>query len=316
MESTEDTERDFTENSVPSVDSVSQVTRPLTNRSPLSPNPPMVNPMQDLQGKRFLVYGVASDTSIAWYVARELADRGAMVTLAYQKRFMSRVLQLAKDQKWIEQMEECDAASEDSVKAFHAKLNGQYHGIVHAIAFAPAEALMKPIIETQEEDFKTAMVVSAYSLIRLVRHGLPKLAPHASVVALTYLGAERTVPGYRVMGTAKAALEQLTRELAASIGPMGHRVNAISAGPIKTLAASGVPGFDQILAWMANNTPLRRNVTQHDVAKSARFLLSSDSSGITGQVLYVDAGYVSVGAPPEMDRILIEPNPNPPQGPV
>src|ERR1700737_3247850 len=143
--------------------------------------------MQDLSGKRFIVYGVASDTSIAWYVAKELADRGALITLAYQKRFMSRVLQLAKDQKWIEQNEECDAASDDSVRAFHAKLNGQYHGILHAIAFAPAEALMKPIIETTEEDFKTAMVVSAYSLIRVVRHGLPKLAPQSAVVSLTYL---------------------------------------------------------------------------------------------------------------------------------
>src|SRR5581483_4621979 len=108
--------------------------------------------MNDLQGKRFLVYGVASDTSIAWAIAQELAGRGATVTLAYQKRFMSRVLQLAKEQKWIDQMEECDLASEDSTKAFHAKLNGKYDGIVHAVAFAPAEALMKPITETTQED--------------------------------------------------------------------------------------------------------------------------------------------------------------------
>ena len=273
--------------------------------------------MQDLVGKRYIVYGVASDTSIAWAIAQELSQRGATVTLAYQKRFMSRVLQLVKDQKWIEQVEECDAASEESVKAFYGKLNGQYHGLVHAIAFAPAEALMKPITETTQEDFATAMTVSAYSLVRVVRLGLPKLAPGSSVVTLTYLGAERVVPGYRVMGTAKAALESLVRELAASVGPAyGHRVNAISAGPIKTLAASGVPGFDQILDWMANNTPLRRNVTQQDVARSARFLLSSDASGITGQVIYVDAGYVSVGAPPEMDRVLIEPRLSPPEGPV
>jgi enoyl-[acyl-carrier protein] reductase I len=272
--------------------------------------------MNDLQGKRFLVYGVASDTSLAWAIAKDLAERGATCTLAYQKRFMSRILQLAKDQKWIDQMEECDLASEDATKAFHAKLNGKYDGIVHAVAFAPAEALMKPITETTQEDFATAMTVSAYSLIRVVRHGLPKLNPNAAVLTLTYLGAERTVPGYRVMGTAKAALEQLVRELAASVGPMGFRINAVSAGPVKTLAASGVPGFDQILDWMANNTPLRRNVTQADVAHAARFLLSSDSSGITGQTIYVDAGYVSVGAPPEMDRVLIEPRLNPPEGPV
>ena len=272
-------------------------------------------PMQDLQGKRYVVYGVASDTSLAWAIARDLADRGALVTLAYQKRFMSRVLQLAKDQKWIEQMEECDVTSEDSVKAFYAKLNGKYDGLVHAVAFAPADALMKPITETTQEDFTTAMVVSAYSLVRVTRLGLPKLTPDAAIATLTYLGAERVIPGYRVMGTAKAALESLVRELAASVGPMGHRVNAVSAGPVKTLAASGVPGFDMILDWMANNTPLRRNVTQQDVAKAVRFLLSPDASGITGQTIYVDAGYSSVGAPPEMDRILIEPRLNPYEGP-
>ena len=273
-------------------------------------------PMQDLQGKRFIVYGVAADSSIAWAIARDLGDRGALVTLAYQKRFMSRVLQLVKDQKWVEQYEECDVTSEESVRAFYGKLTGKYDGLVHAVAFAPAEALMKPIIETNEDDFKTAMVVSSYSLIRILRLGIDKLQANAGVVALTYLGAERVVPGYRIMGTAKAALESLVRELAASVGPAyGVRVNAISAGPIKTLAASGVPGFDMILDWMANNTPLRRNVTQQDVACSARFLLGPDASGITGQVIYVDAGYVSMGAPPELDRVIIEPKLNPYEGP-
>jgi enoyl-[acyl-carrier protein] reductase I len=273
--------------------------------------------MQDLAGKRFIVYGVASDTSLAWAIARELGDRGALVTLAYQKRFMSRVLQLVKDQKWIEQYEECDVSIDSSVATFHFKLNGKFDGMVHAIGFAPADALMKPITETTEEDFKTAMVVSSYSLIRVVKHGLPKFNHGASVVTLTYLGAERVVPGYRIMGTAKAALEELVRELAASCGPAyGLRVNAISAGPVKTLAASGVPGFDMILEWMAANTPLRRNVTQQDVAHAANFLLSPGAAGITGQVIYVDAGYVSVGAPPELERVLMEPRITPPDGPV
>ena len=273
-------------------------------------------PMQDLQGKRYIVYGVAADTSIAWAIARDLADRGALVTLAYQKRFMSRVLQLVKDQKWVEQYEECDVTSEESVRAFYSKLTGKFDGMVHAVAFAPAEALMKPILETKEEDFNTAMVVSAYSLVRVLRLGIDKLNPGAGVVTLTYLGSERVVPGYRVMGTAKAALESLVRELAASVGPAyGVRVNAISAGPIKTLAASGVPGFDMILEWMANNTPLRRNVTQQDVARATRFLLSEDAGGITAQIVYVDGGYVSMGAPPELDRMLIEPKLNPYEGP-
>jgi enoyl-[acyl-carrier protein] reductase I len=273
--------------------------------------------MQDLTGKRFIVYGVASDTSLAWAIARELGDRGALVTLAYQKRFMSRVLQLVKDQKWVEQYEECDVSVDDSVRSFYAKLNGSYDGLVHAVAFAPAEALAKPITETTQEDFTTALVVSAYSLVRVVKHGLAKLRPNAGVVTLTYLGSARVVPGYRVMGTAKAALESLVRELAASCGPAyGLRVNAVSAGPVKTLAASGVPGFDMILDWMASNTPLRRNVTQADVAHAATFLLSPDASGITGQVLYVDAGYVSVGAPPELERVLVEPRVDPPEGPL
>jgi len=272
--------------------------------------------MQDLQGKRYLVFGVASDTSIAWAIAQDLADRGALVTLGYQKRFLSRLMALVKGQKWIEQYEECDVASEDSVAAFFAKTTGHYDGLVHAIGFAPAEALMNPITETKQEDFELAMTVSAYSLVRLVRHARPKLAPAAGIVTLTYLGAERVVPGYRIMGAAKAALESLTRELAMSIGPLGFRVNAISAGPIKTLAASGVPGFDNILDWMANNTPLRRNVSQADVAHAARFLLSSESSGITGQTIYVDCGYSITGAPPDMERILIEPSLDEPEGPL
>lgn len=273
--------------------------------------------MQDLTGKRFIVYGVASDTSLAWAIAKDLGARGGNVTLAYQKRFMSRVLQLVKDQKWIEAYEECDVTVEDSVKVFHGKLTGKYDGIVHAIAFAPAEALMKPITETTAADFATAMNVSAYSLITVVKHGVGHLNPNSGVVTLTYLGAERVVPGYRVMGTAKAALESLVRELASSCGPAyGLRVNGVSAGPVKTLAASGVPGFDMILDWMANSTPLRRNVTQQDVAKAANFLLSSDASGITGQVLYVDAGYVSVGAPPELERVIIEPRVDHPEGPL
>ncbi|HVL47915.1 MAG TPA: enoyl-ACP reductase [Candidatus Thermoplasmatota archaeon] len=271
--------------------------------------------MQDLANKRYIVFGVAADSSIAWAIARDLADRGALVTLAYQKRFLSRVKELVKDQKFVEQWEECDVANDASVATFFSKLTGQYDGVVHAVAFAPAEALGRPIVETSEEDFSKALVVSSYSLLRVARHALPKLAPDASFVTLTYLGAERVVPGYRVMGTAKAALESIVRELAASIGPLGHRVNAISAGPIKTLAASGVPGFDMILDWMAANTPLRRNVTQADVARTTSFLLSNEAAGITGQVIYVDAGYSAVGAPPDLQRVLVEPATSPPEGP-
>lgn len=264
--------------------------------------------MQSLQHKRFLVFGVASDTSLAWAVARELGAQGASVTIGYQRRFRSRVLQLVKDQPWIEQHEECDVSSEESVTDFYGRLTGEYDGIVHSVAFAPAEALGAPIIETTEADFTTAMVISAYSLVRVTRLGLGRLRHGAAVVTLSYLGSDRVIPGYRVMGTAKAALESLVRELAASVGPAhGIRVNAVSAGPVRTLAASGIPDFDLILDWMANNTPLRRNVTHEEVASTMRFLLGTDSSGITGQTIYVDAGYVTVGAPLELDRVLIEP---------
>ena len=190
--------------------------------------------MIDLRGKRAIVFGVASEDSIAWAIARKLAAAGATVTLAYQKRFLSRVLQLVKDQPWIEAHLECDVAKDDSVKAFYDQLDGKYDVLVHAVAFAPAEALSKNIVFTGEEDFNTALVVSAYSLVRVTRHALRVLNPGSSVLTLTYLGATRVVPGYRVMGTAKAALEELVRELAVGVGSTGHRVNAISAGPIKT----------------------------------------------------------------------------------
>lgn len=270
----------------------------------------------DLAGKRFLVFGVAADSSIAWAIARDLGARGATVTLGYQKRFLSRVMALVKDQPFVEAWKECDVASEESVAAFFSQVEGDFDGLVHAVAFAPAEALGASILETQQKDFETALTVSSFSLVRLLRGALPRLKPGSSTVALTYLGAERVVPGYRVMGTAKAALESLVRETAVAIGPLGHRVNAISAGPIKTLAASGVPGFDMILDWMRANTPLRRNVTQDDVARAAAFLLSEDAAGITGQTIYVDAGYSIVGAPPELDRVAVSERATPPAVPL
>ncbi len=259
----------------------------------------------DLSGKRALVFGVASDTSIAWGIAQELAAHGVKVTMGYQKRFLSRVMQLFKDTPWIEGWHECDATKDESVAGFFEETEGKFDMLVHCIAFAPAEALQNEITKTTAEDFATALEVSSYSLLRLTNHALPHMNDDGSIVSLTYLGADRTVPGYRVMGTAKAALQQLTRELAVVCGPRGIRVNTISAGPIRTLAASGVPGFDNILDWMAHSAPLKRNVTQADVAKSALFLLSDLGSGVTGQTLYVDAGYTSVGVPPELDQIRL-----------
>lgn len=261
---------------------------------------------EDLAGKRALVFGVASEDSIAWAIAQELSAHGAKVTLGYQKRFLSRLMGLVKGHDWIEAWHECDVTKEESVAAFFTEADGDFDMLVHCIAFAPAEALGQEITETKAADFATALEVSAYSLLRLVKHAEPRLTDGAGVLALTYLGADRVVPGYRVMGTAKAALQELVRELAAVVGPRrGVRVNAISAGPIRTLAASGVPGFDTILDWMRHTAPLRRNVTQQDVARAALFFLSDLGSGVTGQTLYVDAGYSAMGVPPDLDQVTL-----------
>lgn len=263
-----------------------------------------------LAGKRALVFGVASEDSIAWAIAQELAAHGAKVTMGYQKRFLSRIMGLFKDKPWIEGSFECDAAIEESVAKFfqetQAKNAAPFDMMVHCIAFAPGTALQDEVVRTTEADWNVALGVSAYSLVRLTRHAMPHMARDGAIISLTYLGADRFVPGYRVMSAAKAALQELTRELSFTCGrEKGVRVNAISAGPIRTLAASGVPGFDMILDWMKHAAPLGRNVTQKDVAKSAYYLLSDLSSGVTGQVLYVDAGYSIMGVPPDLDKMTL-----------
>jgi len=270
--------------------------------------------LQDLNGKRYIVFGVASEASVAWAIACELASLGASITIGYQKRFLSRVQQLVKDQNFIEKCEQCDLADEESTQAFFDKLNGKYSGMVHSVAFAPPETLANPIVACTEEDFVKTLTASSYSLLRAVRYALPKLILGSGIVTMTYMGSERVVPGYRIMGTAKAALESLTRELAFSVGPLGYRINAVSAGPMKTLAASAIPGFERILDWVTAVSPLRRNITQKDIACAVRFLLSEDAGGVTGQVLYVDAGYSIVGLP-GLDRVKIEPSVSPTDSP-
>jgi enoyl-[acyl-carrier protein] reductase I len=263
-----------------------------------------------LAGKRALVFGVASEDSIAWAIAQELAAHGAKVTMGYQKRFLSRIMGLFKDKAWIEGQFECDASIEESVQSFfqqtQAKNPAGFDMMVHCIAFAPATALQDEVVKTTEADWNVALGVSAYSLVRLTRYAMPHMNKGGSIISLTYLGADRFVPGYRVMSAAKAALQELTRELAFTCGREKQvRVNAISAGPIRTLAASGIPGFTNILDWMRHSAPLGRNVSQQDVAGSAYFLLSDLASGVTGQILYVDAGYSIVGVPPDLDRMSI-----------
>ena len=261
-----------------------------------------------LKGKRALIFGVASEDSIAWGITKRFIEEGATCVLGFQKRFMSRLWQLTKKDgnfiPGIEQITECDVSNEESVKSFFSEQTGKFDIIIHCIAFAPASALTVPIEETTQEDFELTLTVSSYSLIRLVRNALPYLNKEASTIALTYFGAIQVVPSYKVMGTAKAALESLIRELAASLGQRGVRLNAISAGPIKTLAAQGIPGFNDILNWVAMNAPLRRNVSQTDVANTAVFLASDSSRNITSQTIYVDAGYSLIGAPPNLSEVM------------
>ena len=253
--------------------------------------------MIDFTGKRALIFGVASEDSIAWAITNWIIKAGGTVTLSYQTRFRSRLYQLTEGVEGIESLVECDVAFEDQVRDVFNELEGKFDMIVHAIGYAPATALQKPIIFTTEEDYNTAMVISAYSLQRIARHAMKKLNPNSAFLTLTYLGSTNVVPGYRIMGTAKAALESLVRELSPILGSAGHRINAISAGPIRTLAASGVPGFDNILDFMEQTAPLKRNVHQEDIAKAAIFLLSDLASGITGQTVFVDAGFNIMGVP-------------------
>ncbi|OLS23438.1 MAG: Enoyl-[acyl-carrier-protein] reductase [NADH] FabI [Candidatus Heimdallarchaeota archaeon LC_2] len=258
--------------------------------------------MIDFTSKRALIFGVASEDSIAWAINNLIIEAGGTTILSYQKRFKSRILQLTKDIDGIEAIEECDVAFEDQVKDLFNRLTGKFDMVVHAIGFAPATALMKPIIFTTEEDFNTALVISSYSLLRIARHAMRVLNPNSSFITLTYLGATKVVSGYRLMGVAKATLESMVRELSVVLGAAGHRINAVSSGPIRTLAASHIPGFDNILDYMARTAPLKRNVTQDDTAKASIFLLSDMASGITGQTIFVDLGFNIIGVPPNLDN--------------
>ena len=254
--------------------------------------------MLPLEGKNALVLGVASEDSIAWSIAQELSAQGAKVLLGYQFRFHSRVKDLAPKLKNLLGFERLDVMKDEELQAFFGKLSVPLDIVVHSIAFAPATALNGPLSETSQEDFNTALSVSSFSLAKLLRYAGKAMPDGGSVITLTYLGGQRVCANYRVMGIAKAALEAYVRELACEFGPRRIRVNAISAGPIKTLAASGIPEFDLILEYHKSVAPLRDNVTQGDIGKTAAFLASDSAQMITGQTLFVDGGYSIVGVPP------------------
>ena len=250
-----------------------------------------------LKGKVALVMGVASEESIAWAIAQELTHQGARVILGYQFRFHSRIMQLAPTLPHLIAYERCDMLKDDEVKAFFAKIHVPIDIVVHAIAFAPARAFEHRVVQTKDEDFTTAMLTSAHSLAKLMNASRKHMPHGGSVIALSYLGGVRVAANYKVMGVAKAALEAYVRELAVDLGPRGIRVNAISAGPIRTLAASGIPDMERLLAYNREVSPMRDNVTQGDVGHLAAFLASDGARMITGQTIYVDGGYSIIGVP-------------------
>ena len=253
-----------------------------------------------LTGKRALIAGIASDRSIAYGIAEAMRREGAELALTYVgERFRERVTEMAV-KVGANLVYDMDVASDASIAATFAALATEWDSldiVVHSIAFAPREALAGGFTESTTRDaFRTAHDISSYSLTALARAARPMMRGRAgAILTMTYLGAVRSIPSYNVMGLAKASLEANVRFLAADLGPDGTRVNAISAGPIKTLSAAGVAGFRKMLGHVAAANPLRRNVTQDEVGNAAAFLCSDLAAGITGEVLYVDGGYSSVG---------------------
>ena len=258
-----------------------------------------------LAGKRFLVTGLLSNRSIAYGIARACHAQGAELAFSYVgERFRERTVEFAAE-FGSTLVFDCDVSDDAQIERLFAELGAhwpQFDGLVHSIGFAPREAIAGDFLEgLSREGFRIAHDISAYSFPALAKAALPLLKPGSALLTLSYLGAERAVPAYNTMGLAKASLEASVRYLAASLGPRGMRVNGISAGPIKTLAASGIKGFGKMLEVVGSQAPLGRNVTIDDVGNAAAFLLSDLAGGITAEIVYVDGGFAKVmGIPPDM----------------
>jgi enoyl-[acyl-carrier protein] reductase I len=247
-----------------------------------------------LAGKRFLITGVLSNRSIAYGIARACRREGAELAFSYQgERFKQRVAEFAAEFDST-LVFDCDVADDAQIAALFEQLGAawpEFDGLVHSIGFAPREAIAGDFLEgLSRESFRIAHDISSYSFPALAKAAAPRLRPGAALLTLTYLGALRSMPSYNTMGLAKASLEASVRYLAAALGPKGVRVNGISAGPIKTLAASGIKGFGKMLE-MSSQSPLGRNVTIDDVGNAAAFLLSDLAAGITSEITYVDGGF-------------------------
>ncbi len=253
-----------------------------------------------LDGKKALIFGVANDHSIAWGIARALHDAGATVGFSSVESLIEKRVRPLADSIGATFVEPCDVQSDEQIRDVMAKwraVNGDIDVLVHALAFARREDLEGSFVDTSRDGFALALDVSAYSLVALAREARPMLHPGSTILTLSYYGAEKVVAHYNVMGVAKAALEASVRYLAADLGPEGVRVNAISAGPVRTLAAAGIAGFKKLYGSFADVAPLRANITPEDVGKSAVWLCSDLSSAVTGEVVYVDGGFNVMGVP-------------------
>ena len=257
--------------------------------------------MIDLKGKVAVVFGLANKRSIAYSVAQKLAEAGATLVLSYQsERLQREAEELLNDlgQTSVGRAFKCDVASDEDIAALFAQIAATYPKIdilIHSIGFAPPDALKEDFLLTSREAFRIAHDVSVYSFIALARGAAPLMTDGGAILTLTYYGAEKVFPNYNVMGVAKAALESAVRYLAVSLGSKSIRVNAISAGPIKTLAARGINDFSQILTAVTARAPLHRNVEQAEVGNTALFLCSPLASGITGEITFVDCGFNITG---------------------
>ncbi|MDI3465450.1 MAG: Enoyl-[acyl-carrier-protein] reductase [NADH] [Nitrospira sp.] len=251
-----------------------------------------------LKGKKGLIIGVANKHSIAWAIAQSTAGQGGQLLFNYQnERLKQNVEELAATLPGAKAFP-CDVSNDGEIASFMQQVQkevGQIDFLVHSLAFAPREELSGQFVNTTRQGFATALDISAYSLVAVARAALPLMTVGGSIVTLTYLGSERVVPHYNVMGVAKAALEATVRYLAYDLGPLNIRVNAISAGPIKTLAARGVSGITKMVDYHKEMAPLRRATEQGEVGDTALFLVSSLGRGITGEVIYVDGGFNILG---------------------
>ena len=251
-----------------------------------------------LQDRTIVVFGVANKRSIAWAIAKGMQEAGAQLAITYQNERLKQeaddlIAALPNAQAF-----QCDVSRDEEIAQLFEQLKSRYgklDGLVHSVAYAPAEELKGEFVDTTREGFRIAHDVSVYSLVALARAALPLMTEGGSIMTMTYYGAEKVVPKYNVMGVAKAALEATVRYLAYDLGKHKIRVNAISAGPIKTLAARGISGFGDMLSVQAQRAPLQRNVDVKEVASTAVFLASDAGSGITGETIYVDCGYNIMG---------------------